>query len=252
MIKYLFFPIYEDDIEEKKEGYYVISEPKLYYINCTNKYSLNIIFNNEEAIYSSQTNKNFTLDDLNNLSFKKNTNSISPSTNSGYLIIIIIPSILKNQTKFVIVNRYSSIRGEGVFQKNAGEYSLINYINPGNQYNPNNFKNIITTFSSPFNNLKLFSDIVLKEETEEQNCISHNFFNYPIYYSKPEINTNLTIKIYKPKFSFFYLADDYLMKLDSNQFLLNYGLSTIYNSNYVFFRTNSNGKRFTYIVCFNN
>ena len=129
--------------------------------------------------------------------------------------------------------------GQGDFKKNEGEYCLINYVNPDNQYNPNNFKNIITTFSSPISNLKIFSETLLKEETEEKDFVTLNFFNHPIYYSKPEINTNLTIKVFNPKFSFFYLADEDLIQIDSNEILLNYRLSTLYDSNYVFYRVNS-------------
>ena len=200
---YSFFPIYEDEIEEKKEGYYIISEPKLYYINSINKY-INIIFNNEEAIYSSEANKNFSLDDLCNLSFEKNEKVINPKSYSKYLIVIIIPSIFKNPTKFVIVNFYRSIMGQGNYEMNAGEYSLINYVNAYNQFNPRNFTNIITTFSSPIKNLKIFSETVLGDETEEKDFITLNhFFNHPIYYSKSEIDTNLTINIFYPKFSFF-------------------------------------------------
>ena len=80
---YSFFPIYEDEIEEKKEGYYIISEPKLYYINITKIF--NIIFRNEEAIYSSETDNNLTLDNLINLSFEKKDKLIYPTTDSKYL-----------------------------------------------------------------------------------------------------------------------------------------------------------------------
>ena len=237
---YLFFPIYEDIIEEKKEGYYIISEPKLYITNLTNENGLNVIFKNEEVIYSSITNKNFSLEDLNNLSFKKDKYSIRPNIHSGYLIIIIVPSISENPTKLVIVNKDYTLYGQGSIKIDEGQYLILNYANPYSQYNPYDFKNIITTFSSPIKNLKLFSNIVIKEEeNEEKNFITTNFFFYPLYFSKSEINVNLTIKIHEPKFTFFYLADEYLMKSDSYEFLINQKLSTIYNSNYVFFRINS-------------
>ena len=241
---YSFFPIYEDEIEEKKEGYYIISEPKVIYINCTNKYQLSIFFKNEEAIYSSETDNDFSLDDLSSFSFEKESKYIYPKYDPKYLIAIIIPSILNNPTKFVIFNENSSIMGKGIFKKNAGKYSLINYVNPGNQYDPNNFKNIITTFSSPINNLKIFTETVLKEEPEERDFISLNFFNHLIYYSAPEINTNLTINIFNPKFSFLYLADEYLMQSDSDTFLLTYRLSSIFDTNYAFYRVNSYSNSF--------
>ena len=128
---------------------------------------------------------------------------------------------------------------------NAGEYSLINYVNAYNQFNPKNFTNIITTFSSPIKNLKIFSETVLGDETEEKDFITLNhFFNHPIYYGKSEIDTNLTINIFYPKFSFFYLADEYLMQSDSNIFLSKIGLSKIFDSNYIFYRANSNTNSF--------
>ena len=212
---YSFFPIYEDEIEEKKEGYYYISEPKLYYFNSSVRNPINLFFQNEEAIYSSETNNNISLDDLCNLSFEKRDKSIYPKSYLKYLIVIIIPSIFKNPTKFVYVHTNSIIMGQGEFQMTAGQYSVISYNNVYNRFNPQNFTNIITTFSSPINNLKIFSEIVLKEEPEEKDFITlNNFYLHPIYYSKTEVNTNLTIKIFYPKFSFFYLADEYLMQSD--------------------------------------
>jgi len=242
---YLFFPIYEDDIEEKKEGYYYISEPKLYYFNSSVRNAINLFFQNEEAIYSSETNNNISLDDLCNLSFEKRDKSIYPKSYLKYLIVIIIPSISKNPTKFIYVHTNTIIMGQGEFQMTAGQYSVISYNNIYNRFNPQNFTNIITTFSSPINNLKIFSEIVLKEEPEEKDFITlNNFYYHPIYYSKTEVNTNLTIKIFYPKFSFFYLADEYLMQSDSDIFLSKLRLSSIFDTNYVLYRVNSNSNSF--------
>ena len=93
--------------------------------------------------------------------------------------------------------------------------------------------------------MKIFSEIVLKEEPEEKDFITlNNFYNHPIYCSKTEVNTNLTIKIFYPKFSFFYLADEYLMQSDSDIFLSKLSLSSIFDTNYVFYRVNSNSNSF--------
>ena len=70
----MFFPIKKEDCEEKKEGFYLTSVPKVYIVDLKNKDNLYLYYDNVKIIYISYSNETNILSNINNLTM------IEPST----------------------------------------------------------------------------------------------------------------------------------------------------------------------------
>ena len=109
----------EDTIENITNGYYFFSIPKIFYINLENKDYLTYLYKEGESLYFAQTKKIVKLDDLLNLSYKKENSMMiidSYKYNFTYTIIIAIPNIEK-LSRLYIVSKYLNL-------DKGGEYLL--------------------------------------------------------------------------------------------------------------------------------
>ena len=90
---YAFFPIFDDTIEEKEEGFYYILDPKIFIVNLTKKDDLFLYHENANKVYKTYTNELDVLNDLNNLDYNISSKIDVISEKEGYAngIIVIIP-----------------------------------------------------------------------------------------------------------------------------------------------------------------
>ena len=102
---YAFFPIYKDTIIQKEEGFYTISEPKIFTINFEKKGELFLHSENANQIFLSYSNDKDISKNITDINFEEITDLKSISEEDGYIygIIMIIPSMNKTTT-FILAN----------------------------------------------------------------------------------------------------------------------------------------------------
>ena len=240
---YSFFPIFDDTIEEKKEGFYSVEEPKIFYIDLKNKPQLYLY--NTKTISLAYTNKKLIENNLKNLEFKEITklNNIIESSDYNYAIIMVIPS--ENNTPIIIfiiseyitennIEEYIVKAGKNVlFHLNVNDYNETNSISNedslNNDDNENNeeekweeedetdiddesqsiFYNNLITFSSEIKNM-----IIMYSEDEFINYdfIVQNYIPIPVYVNTNDKENKIQINNYKPRYAFFVVIYSSLMK----------------------------------------
>ena len=187
---YIFFPIFEDTIEEKEEGFYSFTEPKIYTIHLEELKDLCVLFINTDKVYST-INEDFSLENLKDYSFQEIRNYdyyYGNYVNYGYnyIILIILPEIGEYLTQFIIANNELMLSNPGDYTIPAGKNTIIyfdisryeNNLLYNSNYkqnleeeeeemdyiNPLSFYNTIVTFSSPIENMILFSGYETKKK----------------------------------------------------------------------------------------
>ena len=110
------FPIFEDTIEHNQQGYYLFTEPKIFFIDLRNITELTAILKNGENIYSATSNYEITLDNINNFEFKHSYGWDNEKEflknrdgNSNYGVIILIPSFTNDNPSKVMTEREEMI-----------------------------------------------------------------------------------------------------------------------------------------------
>ena len=269
---YFFFPIFEDTVEVKEEGFYSFKVPKIYVIDLK-KYEkpfFYVTFKNQDKVYSSYIENSFSLEELNNYSLREIYYYAYYDSRLAYyynnIVIIIIPEIGDNPTQFIIANNELSISKSGEYTIPAGKNAIIyfnidkysnnyyssnykseNYLGENKEeeeededyyINPLTFFNRIDTFSSPDKNMILFSGLEVKEKKD---FIIQNFFGFPIYIDKVDRNITLLIKSYEPKYAFFGVVNNELFKLylQKIQSITEGQLSMVYDIRGIQLRLNS-------------
>ena len=260
---YLFLPLLQENVEEMKEGYYILQEPKIYIINLEiNDEYLFTTFKNEQTVYLSLTKENVALNDFDSLSYEIMEPNRYLYKNESYknAILISIPlQNMDNPAAFIITKKLLNLTkpGEYIIQKgdNAIIYYKMDFLTKNIIYNneeeenfqqnPLSFYNTLITFASPIKNMKIiFSSFESKEQSD---FIVQNIFNnygFPIYLEKSENDITIFIKEYEPRYAFFGAANSDLFKSYFKEKHLEYDLSQLFHNNILHFRVNSNYNSF--------
>ena len=213
---YMFFPIFPETFELIEEGYYIISEPKIFIVNLLNKGDLYLYFENAfNNTYKSNSNEIINLNNLNSIVFKKAYFLDKISEKDGiYGIILVSPLTPEKQAKVIITNHlltnytqeYEISEGENaliflnskVFENEEEEF----WKNRGLDYNY-----IITTFSSETKNMKIISS-----NEDNYDFITLSYFYIPKYVDKINKKNKITIKKYPTKYAYFAAINNDLIK----------------------------------------
>ena len=129
---YLFFPINEDTLEEKKEGFYNILAPKIYYVNLKNKGKLFLYHENLNQVCISYSKNEDILNNLQNLDMRESSSiydSIIEKEGFNYGILLIIPFINNKDGKLIIVNEIIRNENQEEIIISAGNNAIIIYQN---------------------------------------------------------------------------------------------------------------------------
>ena len=233
---HFFFPIFEDTIENKEEGYYTFSVPKIYIFNLENiDNSLYGYAINNKEILTAETTEEVILDNSTQLDFDsvKNDLIILSARNYKFSVIILVPFMSENPSKLIISKNLLSYDKPGEYFIPGGKSAIILYDaqedEDGDTYpnyrNPLDYYNHLSTFNSSIKNMKLLYAL---EENEFKDFVIQNYFDYPIYINKSEINSTLVIKTYGPRYSFFLSADNNLFNLYWSNLFDAFDLSYLY------------------------
>ena len=207
------FPIFEDTVEHNQQGYYLFTDPKIFFIDLRDITELTAILKNGESIYSATSNYEITLDNINNFKFKhsyggdKEKEFLNNQDGmSNYGVIILIPSFFNdNPSKVIITDKIILIDKEEDYNLDLGKNLVLEFKdNIRDKSNPLIEYNNIITIGSPIKNLKLILDF---EEKELTDYIIQNYIIYPIYMERYTNNINITIKNIEPRYSFFEVID---------------------------------------------
>ena len=226
---YVFFPIFEDTIEIKEEGFYFIQKPKIYIVNLTNKDKLFLYYEFANKIYFTYSNENIQNNEniINNLNFVEISDLESISNNkNNYGIITIIPFMNKYTTKFIIADLLiDTIDNIGEYNISSGKNALIFLKNTNLEFidkqgdsndDKNEFVyNILTTFSSEEKCMNLIREDINKK----YDFISQNSYPFPIYVNKSDNDIKIKIKTYNQRYSLFGAINNNLFENYINFFL---------------------------------
>jgi len=212
---YIIVPLFSDIFEEKEEGYYTIPTPKIFIINLKNKGILYSMYDNIEKVYEASSNKKINQDNINSLEFKEDrysSETFSEEEGYNYKILFIIPSIKDNNGRVIIFNEliYSKF-GKYTIKENKNAIFIFNKIAYEDDYNikiPLESYNILSTISSPIENLK----VIYLNNSKSYNYYIQNYIPIPIYVEKNEKSIDLEFKIYPPRYAFFIGANNNLIK----------------------------------------
>ena len=169
------FPIFEDTVEHNQQGYYLFTDPKIFFIDLRDITELTAILKNGESIYSATSNYEITLDNINNFKFKhsyggdKEKEFLNNQDGmSNYGVIILIPSFFNdNPSKVIITDKIILIDKEEDYNLELGKNLVLEFKdNIRDKSNPLIEYNNIITIGSPIKNLKLILDFEEKELTD--------------------------------------------------------------------------------------
>ena len=232
---YLFFPISDGIIEEKEEGFYYITEPKLYIVNLTNKGILSFYPERINHMLLSYSRDNNIFNNIDDLIWKEYSDIVSISEEEGikYALILIAPFMINNKKgKFVIANQLIINDGQEEVNITSGKNAIISFKNQNyedeNEGNDDCY-NILTLFYSEIKNMILINS----DNLEYSDFIAQNSYSFPVYIDKNVKENTIKIKTYKPKYAYFgvinqYLINSYISLLPSISEQLNiYDLSQI-------------------------
>ena len=229
---YVFFPILENILEEKKEGFYSISEPKIFIINLDKKDYLFLHFENANQVYLSYSNQENIINNLNDLNMNEISDLCSISGKNGYNfgIIMIIPLMNNKTTKMIIANQLINNDEQEEYIIKTGQNAIIIINNTINneweeeEWNDEEWDeeeenvkisriplsyNTLTTFYSEGKYMRLIKDDNISDIYD---FIIQNSFSIPIYIEKYNKDIKIKIKTYKPRYSFFIALNDNLIK----------------------------------------
>ena len=240
---YMFFPVYNDTIEEINEGYYNFTQLKIFNINLEKKNQLFLYFHNSLKKLICYSDKKVTLNNIDTFNLKENENMIITLTESEnkYAIIMVIP-LIENPLKLAITNQLFTDINKDTFSLKSGNNAIIYYNNINiNIFNTINMQtqqsndqieerklrnieedeketirlpyNILTTFISPIKNMELISASI---SNEKYDYINQNYIPLPIYVDKSEKDINIKIKTYQPRYSFFAAINNNLFNAYEN------------------------------------
>ena len=232
---YVFFPIFEDTIEVKEEGFYSFREPKIYIVNLINKENLFLHYEYANQLYLSYSNdinienSEHIIDNLNLLEIS-DLESISNKNGYNYGILLVIPFMNKYTTKFIIadllidnidnIEEYTIPGGQNaiIFVKNS------NLDNEDKQGYPKNDKdgfseNILTTFSTEGKYMSLIGEDYENDINKQYDFIAQNSYPFPIYVEKFENDIIIKIKIYNSRYTLFTSLNNNLFENYINFFL---------------------------------
>ena len=118
----MFFPIFPDTIEEKEERYYIISVPKIFIINLSNKGLLHFYFENaNNNIYKAYSNETVNLTNINKIIFEKASKIDKMYEKYGnYGIIIVSP--FNKPIKIFIANKILTQYSKEYSKDSSKEY----------------------------------------------------------------------------------------------------------------------------------
>ena len=219
-----FFPIFEDTIQEVNEGYYTSLDPKIYY------FKLKGSENGKEYVFFEETQKGFlsvsneteiTAEKLGDLDFHE-SNEYKYDSSSETAIVIIIPTEVYQTTKVIFTSELVSHLTGSTIEVPANhnmiilfdENKLYENNNKLSSSSPLNLYNILTTYSSPVENMKF----TYSNETDVfKDILLQNNEPLPIYVNETDENISITVTNYNSKSTIAAAIDNYYIKT-----LLNY------------------------------
>ena len=248
---YKFFPVFEEQLEVKEEGFYFILEPKIYIVNLKNKDFLYLLYYNANKVYMSYTNEENIFNNINNLIIIESTSNlelISGKKGFNYVILVIIPlenNNRYNSVKLIIANQLiNNINQEEYIEYNilAGNNAIINFKDSIEKYNMQTKNKIPKKIAKYEDNEEeeeeeeeveeddddkyIFYNIITTFSSEEKNMryikkddssetydfIVQNSSPFPIYIDKLNKDVIIKIKTYNPRYSYFYAINNYIFK----------------------------------------
>ena len=194
---FIFFPIFEDTIEDIRKGIYSFSVPKIYNIDSTYQKEIYILKNNKNNIlYYEYGDEKASYTNLNTLLSLKEAMEIQKINKSGgkYLILVALPISDNNLISIVdqIINENISISDNYLIE--TGKNALI-YKN-----NKKDNKNILTTFFSTIKNMRIINGVNINEKYD---YLIQNSLPLLIYVDEYIKDINITIREYKSNYNFF-------------------------------------------------
>ena len=216
---FLFFPISQNTIKKIEQGYYTSLEPIIYYFNLKNNQNLYAYFSDYQNVFISLTDEEITLDNLGNLDFKEILECETSFNSSNYGIIVGIPKINTLNyitSKVAVADDIIYNVNEGKINIPKGKTIIINLKNNfntetnNNEENPLYLYNILTTYSSPEQNMRFISDV---DPNKKNDFLIQNNEFYPIYVEKSSNDININITTLYPKYSFFTAINQELFKM---------------------------------------
>ena len=165
---YIFFPIFDDTIEEIEEGFYSISSPKIYIVNLKNKDKLFLHYEDANIIYLSYSKDKNISKNKDTLHFDKisELESISEKENYNYGIIMIIPFMYKS-TKFIIANLFLDNFNKKEFILPVGKNALFFVENNLDKTNTLTTRNNLRKIKEKENYELIYEDKVLNEDKKD-------------------------------------------------------------------------------------
>ena len=206
-------------IKKIEQGYYTSLEPIIYYFNLKNNQNLYAYFSDYQNVFISLTDEEITLDNLGNLDFKEILECETSFNSSNYGIIVGIPKINTLNyisSKVAVADDIIYNVNEGKINIPKGKTIIINLKNNfntetnNNEENPLYLYNILTTYSSPEENIKFISDV---DPNKKNDFLIQNNEYYPIYVEKSSNDININITTLYPKYSFFTAINQELFKM---------------------------------------
>ena len=209
---FVFFPILDNTIETIESGHYTIQEPKIYNIYLKNTNGLYGFFDNYQVILTLSTNEKLTyknLDQLQDLTFNNIYSKNYFSNETDYQLLLIIPSIdwANYKAEVLIADNYLNTITDlvnGEFTIPARKNQMLQLDSHYREYINENrlveYYNVLTTYSSPERNMKVF---LTNNTKEEYDFIIINRQHIPLFIDKNTKDIKIKFKTYLPKYTFF-------------------------------------------------